>query len=164
MARTPLRPDIAAARTSAKFSLGSGRELAYLGTMLAADETVAAMVPCRYQGCFGLAVLTDTRLLFLCYGFIWKVSDDVPLDRIGLVQWQTIFGFGILTVHAGGAPLQVTSVYGPGGAGFGRRWRRRTGSSGRHVTGFWRWPRASHLYRRPTSLPRTRSCSPNCER
>jgi hypothetical protein len=116
MARTPLRPDIAAARTSARLSPGSGRELARLEDMLAADETVEAMVQARSQGCFGLAVLTDTRLLFICDGVIWKVSDDIALDRIGLVQWQTVFGFGTLTVHAAGAPLQFTGITGPGGA------------------------------------------------
>jgi hypothetical protein len=116
MARTPLRPDIAAARTIAKLSPGSGRELTRLKEMLGADEVVDAMSQARYQGCFGLIVLTGTRMLFLCDGIIWKVSDDVPLDRIGLVQWQTAFGFGTLTVHAGGATLQFTGVTGPGGA------------------------------------------------
>jgi hypothetical protein len=115
MARTPLRPDITAARTSARFTLGSGRELARLQEMLAADEAVEAMVQARSQGCFGLAVLTDTRLIFLCDGVIWKVSDDIALERIGLVQWQTVFGFGTLTVHAAGAPLQFTGMTGPGG-------------------------------------------------
>jgi hypothetical protein len=116
MARTPLRPDITAARTQARLSPGNGRELARLDEMLGADETVEAMVQARYQGCFGLAVLTDTRLLFLCDGVIWKVSDDIALDRIGLVQWQTVFGFGTLTVHAAGAPLQFTGITGRGGA------------------------------------------------
>lgn len=115
MARTPLRPDIAAARTSARLSLGSGRELARLEEMLAADETVEAMTQARYQGCFGLAALTDARLIFLCDGVIWKVSDDIALDRIGLVQWQSVFGVGTLTVHAAGAPLQFTGIAGPGG-------------------------------------------------
>lgn len=115
MARTQLRPDFAAARTSARFTLGSGRELARLQEMLAADETVEAMVQARSQGCFGLAVLTDTRLIFLCDGIIWKVSDDIALERIGLVQWQTVFGFGTLTVHTAGAPLQFTGITGPGG-------------------------------------------------
>jgi hypothetical protein len=115
MARTPLRPDIAAARTSAGFSLGSGRELARLDEMFAADETVEAIVQARHQGCFGLAVLTDARLIFICHGLIWKVSDDIALDRIGLVQWQTVLGFGALTVHVAGAPLEFTGVKGPGG-------------------------------------------------
>jgi hypothetical protein len=115
MARTPLRPDIAAARSSAKFSLGSGRELTRLEEMLSPEEVVSAMTQCRYQGCFGLAVLTDTRLLFLCDGVIWKISDDVPLDRVGLVQWQTVFGFGTMTVTVVGAPLQFTGITGPGG-------------------------------------------------
>lgn len=115
MARTPLRPDIAAARSSAKFSLGSGRELSRLEEMLAADETVEAMVQGRYQGCFGLTVLTGSRLLFICDGVIWKVSDDIALERIGLVQWQTVFGCGTLTVHVAGAPLQFTGIAGPGG-------------------------------------------------
>lgn len=116
MARTPLRPDITAARNHARLSPGSGRELARLNEMLGADETVEAMAQARYQGCFGLAVLTGTRLLFLCDGIIWKVSDDIPLERIGIVLWQSIFGFGTLTIHAAGAPLEFTSVTGPGGA------------------------------------------------
>jgi hypothetical protein len=84
--------------------------------MLAADETVEAMVQSRYQGCFGLAVLTNARFVFLCDGVSWKVSDDIALERIGLVQWQTVFGVGTLTLHVAGAPLQFSSVYGPGGA------------------------------------------------
>lgn len=116
MARTTLRPDITAARTQARLSPGSGRELTRLDEMLGVDETVEAMMQARYQGCFGLAVLTSTRLLFLCDGVIWKVSDDIALDRIGLVLWQSVFGFGTLTVHAAGAPLQFTGITGRGGA------------------------------------------------
>lgn len=115
MARTPLRPDIAAARTNARFSLGSGRELGRLEDLLTGDETVEAMVQGRSQGCFGLLVLTDERLIFVCDGIIWKVNDDVALDRIGLVQWQTVFGFGALTVHVAGSALQFTGLSGPGG-------------------------------------------------
>ncbi|HSN36857.1 MAG TPA: hypothetical protein VLT34_10945 [Arthrobacter sp.] len=57
--------DIGEARGSARFSLGSSRELARLEEVLGAEETVAAMTQARYQGCFGLAVLTGARLLFL---------------------------------------------------------------------------------------------------
>ncbi|MBG0738971.1 hypothetical protein IV500_05980 [Paeniglutamicibacter antarcticus] len=115
MARTPLRPDIAVARMNARFSLGSGRELGRLEDLLTGDETVEAMVQGRSQGCFGLLVLTDARLLFVCDGIIWKVNDDVALARISLVQWQTVFGFGALTVHVAGTALQFTGLTGPGG-------------------------------------------------
>ncbi|MET4144218.1 hypothetical protein [Arthrobacter sp. UYCo732] len=115
MARTPLRPDIAAARARTKFSLGSGRELRHLAQLLTAGETVSAMTRARYQGCFGLAVLTDTRFLFLCHGFIWKVTEDISVDRISLVQWRTVFGVGTMTVHAGAVPLEFTGVRGLGG-------------------------------------------------
>lgn len=40
MAAPTLRPDIAAARTEARFSLGSGRELRQLEAMLSTDEMV----------------------------------------------------------------------------------------------------------------------------
>lgn len=125
MAVTPHRPDIAAARASAKFSLGSGRELRRLEQMLSADETVTAMTQCRYQGCFGLAVLTDTRLLFLCDGVIWKVTEDAALGRISHVQWRTVFGLGTLTVHVGAVPLEFTGVSGPGGTAVVQGLRRQ---------------------------------------
>ncbi|GAA4034752.1 hypothetical protein GCM10023063_18670 [Arthrobacter methylotrophus] len=115
MARTQLRPDITAARTKARLSPGSGRELTRLEEMLGVDEAVEAMAQARYQGCFGLAVLTDARLIFLCDGVIWKVSDDIALERIGLVQWQSVFGFGTLTVHVAGTPLEFTGITGTGG-------------------------------------------------
>lgn len=116
MTVTDLRPDIAAARARAKFSLGSGRELRRLETLLSHDEAVAAMAQCRYQGCFGLAVLTDSRFLFLCNGVIWRVNEDLGLDRIAHVQWRTVFGIGTLTLHVGPVPLEFTGVSGPGGA------------------------------------------------
>lgn len=116
MAVTTLRPDIAAARAEARFSLGSGRELRQLNAMLAPDETVAAMAQCRYQGCFGLAVITGTRFLFLCNGVIWRVNEDIGLDRIGLVQWHTVLGLGTLTLHVGAVALEFIGVSGPGGA------------------------------------------------
>ncbi|WP_139187316.1 PH domain-containing protein [Pseudarthrobacter chlorophenolicus] len=112
---TALRPDIAAARANARFSLGSGRELRQLESVLSADETVSAMTQCRYQGCFGLAVLTDSRFLFLCNGLIWRAYEDISLDRITHVQWHTVFGVGTLTLHLGAVPLEFTGVSGPGG-------------------------------------------------
>lgn len=115
MAAPILRPDIAAARANARFSLGSGRELRQLNAMLSPDETVAAMTQCRYQGCFGLVVITDTRFLFLCNGVIWRVNEDIGLDRIALVQWHTVFGLGTLTVHVGAVALEFTGLSGPGG-------------------------------------------------
>lgn len=115
MAVTALRTDIAAARASARFSLGSGRELRRLEAVLSPDETVTAMTQCRYRGCFGLAVITDTRFLFLCNGVIWRVNEDICLDRIGLVQWHTVFGLGTLTVHVGAVALEFTGLSGPGG-------------------------------------------------
>lgn len=94
-------PRIATARAHAKFCLGSGRELRQLNAMLSPGETVAAMTQCRYQGCFGLAVIPDTRFLFLCNGVIWRVNEDISLDRISLVQWQTVLGLCTLTLQVG---------------------------------------------------------------
>lgn len=115
MPRTPLRPDLDAAKKQAKFSLGSGRELILLEDMLAPDEGVEAMIQCRYEGCFGLAVLTGTRLLFVCDGFIWKSVDEFALERIGAVQWQTVFGIGALRFHVEGTVLEFSGIYGPSG-------------------------------------------------
>ena len=115
MARPPLRSDIAAARTQANFYLGCRRELSRLEGSLDQGEKVKAMVQCRYQGCFGLAVITGTRLLFLCHGFIRKVSDDILLERIDLIQFRTVFGCGALTIHVAGSALEFRSVCGAGG-------------------------------------------------
>lgn len=131
MARTPLRPDIAAAQSSAKFSLGSRREFKLLARMLSADEAVTAMAQCRYQGCFGLAVLTDTRFLFLSDGVIWKASEEIGLDRIVHVHWRTVFRVGSLTLHAGGAPLELTGFHGPGGPEILRGIRRHVAGKDR---------------------------------
>lgn len=84
--------------------------------MLSPDECVAAMTQCLYQGCFGLAIITDTRFLFLCNGIVWRVNEDIGLDRIGLVQWHTTLGLGTLTLHVGAVPLEFTGLSGPGGA------------------------------------------------
>lgn len=116
MARSRLRTDINIARAHARLSPGSGRELARLQDLLGTDEMVEAIAQARYHGCFGLVVLTNIRLLFLCDGIIWKVSDTIPLDRIGIVLWQSVFGFGTLTVHVAGAPLQFTGITGRGGS------------------------------------------------
>lgn len=131
MAAPTLRPDISAARAGARFSLGSGRELRQLESMLSPDETVAAMAQCRYQGGFGLAVITDTRFLFLCNGVIWKVNEDIGLDRIGHVQWQTVLGLGTLTLHLSAVPLEFTGLSGPGGAAVVRELRRHLAENDR---------------------------------
>lgn len=115
MARTILRPDVTAARSRAGISWGNGRELTALQNMLAGDEKVAAIVLCRYQGCVCLAAVTSERLIVVSDGIIWKVSDEVQLDAIRFVQWQTVFGIGSLTVHAGGRPLEITGMRGPAG-------------------------------------------------
>lgn len=115
MARTPLRPDIAAAQSRARIRVGIRRELSCLQGTLAAEETVSVMFMCRYRGWVGLAVLTDARLLVIADGMIWKMRDEVPLDRVSFVQWQTVFGVGALTVHAGGSSLEFTGIQGPAG-------------------------------------------------
>lgn len=131
MAAPTLRPDITAARASARFSLGSGRELRQLESLLSPDETVAAMAQCRYQGCFGLAVITDTRFLFLCHGLIWRVNEDIGLDRIALVQWHTVLGLGTLTLHIGAVPLEFTGLSRPGGAAVVQGLRRHVAAKDR---------------------------------
>lgn len=115
MPRTALRQDITDARKRAKFTMGSSRELNKLQEILAADETVEALIQCRYEGCFGLGALTGTRFVFVCDGVMFKSTDEFSLDRIGAVQWQAVLGCGRLKLHVAGSALEFTGIYGPGG-------------------------------------------------
>lgn len=74
------------------------------------------MAQCRYQGHYGLAVLTDARLIFLREGIFRRVLHELPLHKIDLVLWRSLFGFGTLTVLIAALPLQLTCIVGPGGA------------------------------------------------
>jgi hypothetical protein len=106
-----LRPDVEAAKARMRTRFGSRRELKKLDEYLWHDETVSRLAAGNLNGSLGLLVFTDRRLLFLFHGLIKQQHEDFPLDLISSVSMKSGLASATITVYAGGAKHEISSVY-----------------------------------------------------
>jgi hypothetical protein len=105
-----MRPDIAAAKSRMKVTLGSKREMKRLPEHLWEGETVAQMTGGTYGNGTGLVVLTDRRLFFFQDGVMSKKSEDFPFAKISSVQWSSGMMFGSIVIFASGNKAEISNV------------------------------------------------------
>jgi hypothetical protein len=64
-----------------------------------------------YGGGIGLLVLTDRRLFFVRDGWIRKVNEDFPIDKISSVQWDGGLTQGKITIFAHANKSVIEAVH-----------------------------------------------------
>lgn len=105
-----LRPDIAAAKSKMRVTMGGGREIKRLTGHLWEGETVEQMTTGTYGKGTGLIVLTDRRLLFVQDGFTSKTSEDFPMEKVSSVQWSSGMMLGTIIIFASGNKSEIKNV------------------------------------------------------
>lgn len=108
--REVVRPDIAAAASRMKWTLGGNRELKKLHEHLYEDETVQFIAQGTYQTRQGIIVLTDARLVFLFHGIMGQILEDFPLGNITSVSSSAGPVTGKMIVHSAGNDAVISGI------------------------------------------------------
>ena len=95
--------------------LGSNREIRKLPEYLWEGELVTHLVSGVYGPGLGLVVLTNRRLLFVKNGWLSKLTESFPLDKISSVQWSEGVISGKLIVFSSGNKAEISQVPRPDG-------------------------------------------------
>lgn len=100
-----VRPDVAAAIGRMTRTVSVGRELRGLDALVRADEAVRSVVRATDGVGFGVAVLTDRRLVFHREGLLSRRTEEIPLGAVVSVGWTGGRGVGDLEIVTAGNRL-----------------------------------------------------------
>lgn len=104
------RPDIAAAASRMKWTLGGKREIKNLERHLLEREQVEELAQGTFTQNQGIVVLTNQRLLFLFHGFVNKRTEEFSLEAITAVEISKSLNIGTLRLRMAGNSCEITAV------------------------------------------------------
>ena len=68
---------------------------------------VLDLISGRYEGGWGILVLTDKRLISVGKGFFKLKDEDFSLDKISSIQYKTGLMFGEITIFKSGDKVKI---------------------------------------------------------